>query len=93
MTITKNERRNELLKMVWKDPAERSMDKLADAATKWATLGVPHQVLWEQAGATPDDVVRWQTIAAQESMQKTLFAPPTTPTPPPGEPAPEPAPA
>lgn len=66
------------MEAVWEDPRIRSEAQVADAAVKWATLGVPEEVLWTWAGASPEEVARWRTINAQQALTAAVLAP--TPT-------------
>jgi hypothetical protein len=52
--------------VVWADFETRSEAQLVDALVKMAGLGVPTEVLWERWGASPQEVRRWQQLAAEE---------------------------
>lgn len=72
--------------VIWRDPETRSMAQVADALTKLATIGVPKEVLWRKAGATPQEVAAWRDMET--------VTPPPAPAPPQlPAPAPETAPA
>jgi len=66
------------LELVWDDPSMPSAAVQADAAVKWATLGVPNEVLWEKGGATPEEIARWKTISARQALTAAVLAPPVT---------------
>ena len=66
------------LEMVWQNPAMPSDAQVADAATKWSTLGVPNEVLWEKGGASPEEIARWKNIAAREALTAQVFSDTTT---------------
>jgi len=72
--------------VVWRDWETRSQGQLVDALVKLATIGVPREVLWERAGASPQEIDRWRDMAAREAA-----AAPPAPAPAPAPPAPAPA--
>lgn len=61
---------------IWADPESRTEAEHVDALLKMGSLGVPNEVLWEKWGATPQEIARWKTIAAEDELTK--------PVPPPG---------
>lgn len=73
--------------VIWRDFETRSEGERVDALTKMATLGVPRPVLWQRWGASPQEITRWQAMAADEALMAAVAA-----TPVPGEPAPIPVP-
>jgi hypothetical protein len=52
--------------VLWRDFETRSIGQLTDSLVKMATLGVPRRVLWERYGASPQEVERWEQLAAAE---------------------------
>ena len=56
----------------WADPESRTEAEHVDALVKMGSLGVPQEILWERWGATPTEIARWKTIAAEDA----LMAPP-----------------
>jgi hypothetical protein len=72
---------------IWKDPESRSEGELVDALTKMATLGVPHEALWERWGATPQQIARWKSMQLEAAFTQALTVQQTLPLPP-GTPAP-----
>lgn len=54
---------------LWRDPESRSEGELVDGLTKLATIGVPRRALWERLGASPQQIARWETLVATESLQ------------------------
>lgn len=66
---------------IWHDPETRTYSELSDALLKQQAINVPDQVLWEKAGYTPAEIVRFEAFRAQQA----LLAPP--PIPPGVEPA------
>lgn len=53
---------------MWADFETRSEAEHVDALVKLSTIGVPREVLWERAGASPQEVKRWRTMAVQEAL-------------------------
>lgn len=53
--------------VIWRDPESVSEAERVDALVKMATLGVPHPVLWERWGASPQEVQRWLEAAARDA--------------------------
>lgn len=60
---------------IWADFETRSEGERVDALVKMSTLGVPRQVLWAKWGASPQEVARWETMAAAEAFTAALNAP------------------
>jgi hypothetical protein len=52
---------------IWRDFETRSEGELVDALVKMRTLGVPRKVLWERWGASPQEIARWEQLAAAEA--------------------------
>lgn len=55
--------------VIWRDPESRTEGERVDALVKMATLGVPREALWEKWGATPQEIARWQDMAAAEEAR------------------------
>lgn len=55
--------------IIWRDPESRSEAELVDGLVKLSTIGVPRRALWERLGATPQQIDRWESMAAVESLQ------------------------
>ena len=85
------------LEVVWRDPESKNIGELVDALVKLGSLGVPNEALWQQYGATPQEVARWRAQAARAALAGPAATPRTSPpaVPAPQSPAadPEPAPA
>jgi hypothetical protein len=60
--------------IIWRDFETRSVGQLADSLVKMATLGVPRRVLWEKYGASPQEVERWEQLAAAEQAANAATA-------------------
>jgi hypothetical protein len=60
----------------WRDTESRSLAQTADALGKLAQmLGVPPRALWEKVpGVTQDDLLRWETLAAEDDSLGNLTA-------------------
>ncbi len=67
------------LEVVWRDPESKNVGELVDALVKLGTLGVPNEVLWQQYGATPQEVARWRAGAARAQLAAASAAPSTPP--------------
>lgn len=53
---------------VWADFETRSEAEHVDALVKLGSIGVPNEVLWEKAGASPQEVQRWVILAGSEAL-------------------------
>jgi hypothetical protein len=60
---------------IWADPESRTEAEHVDALLKMSSLGVPNEVLWEKWGATPQEIARWKTIAAEDQLANAPAAP------------------
>jgi Phage portal protein, SPP1 Gp6-like len=65
--------------VLWADFETRSEAEHVDALVKLASIGVPRTVLWERAGASPQEVKRWQAEAVTENLLAGAPLPLTTP--------------
>jgi SPP1 Gp6-like portal protein len=54
---------------IWRDPQFRSLGELVDALQKEKALGIPDEVLWEKAGASPKEIRRWKAMR-QDAAQR-----------------------
>lgn len=50
------------METIWHNPEYRTEGELVDALVKMATLGVPHEALWERWGATQQEIARWKSM-------------------------------
>jgi hypothetical protein len=57
---------DEAMETIWRNPEFRTEGELVDALTKMATLGVPHEVLWERWGASQVEIARWRDMLAEQ---------------------------
>ena len=65
---------------IWRDPEYRSQAQRVDALMKLATLGVPAQQLWEDAGYSPQQVSRFESMRAADALLgSALGLPPVEP--------------
>jgi hypothetical protein len=69
--------------VIWRDFETRSEGERVDALTKMASLGVPRPVLWQRWGASPQEITRWQAMAADEALMAAVAATPVAGEPPP----------
>jgi hypothetical protein len=60
---------------MWRDPESRTEAEHVDALIKMASLGVPHEILWEKWGATPVEIGRWNRIIAAKNAAAEPAAP------------------
>jgi hypothetical protein len=76
----------------WVDAEKRNPAQVADAATKWAALGVPEPALWEYGGFSPQQISEWTTEqAASDLLAAASTAPAPVPVPASAPPPPPPA--
>jgi hypothetical protein len=68
---------------IWRNPESRSIAEIADAAMKYASIGIPRPAIWEFVGATPQQIERW--IAEGAPTEGPPVAARETITPSPGE--------
>lgn len=60
---------------IWRDPESRSFGELVDGLVKLATIGVPHEILWERAGFSPQEIDRMRALAEADSLLAQTAAP------------------
>jgi hypothetical protein len=65
---------DEAMETIWRNPEFRTEGELVDALTKMATLGVPHEALWERWGASQTEIERWKTLRAAQNLLDPLGA-------------------
>jgi hypothetical protein len=51
---------DEGLETIWRNPEFRTEGELTDSLVKMASIGVPHEALWERWGASPQEIERWK---------------------------------
>lgn len=66
---------------IWGDPESRTEGEHVDALLKLSALGVPQQQLWEDAGYSPQQIARFRTMAAEDSLRVLLTQPRNTASP------------
>jgi hypothetical protein len=64
--------------VLWADPETRSIAQLADALTKFQSIGVPQEILWQRLGATPAEIDKWKTMQAANPTPARPAIPPGT---------------
>jgi hypothetical protein len=62
------------METIWRNPEFRTEGEMVDALVKMASLGVPHEALWERWGATPQEIARWRDINEQAAADPLLAA-------------------
>jgi hypothetical protein len=60
---------DEQIETIWRNPEFRTEGELVDALVKMATIGVPHEALWERWGATPLEIGRWKKMAEEAATR------------------------
>jgi hypothetical protein len=65
--------------VIWADFETRSEGERVDALVKMGGLGVPRQVLWQKWGASPQEIARWEAMAAEEAFTAAMVAPAPAP--------------
>lgn len=60
---------DETIETIWRNPEFRTEGELVDALVKMATIGVPHEALWERWGATPLEIGRWKQMAEEAATR------------------------
>lgn len=55
---------------LWQNPEFRTMGELVDALVKLKQIGVPDRALWEEYGATPQQMARWEELKDQEPEEE-----------------------
>lgn len=61
--------------VIWRNPEFRTEGELVDALVKMKTLGVPDEALQERWGASPQEIVRWRGMRAQQALIDSLSEP------------------
>ena len=64
---------------IWADPEYRSESELADALVKRASIGVPRQQLWEDAGYSQVQIARFRAMEAADRFSQILNGTPLMP--------------
>lgn len=54
---------------LWQNPEFRTMGELVDALVKLKQIGVPDKALWEEYGATPQQMARWEQLRIEERKE------------------------
>jgi hypothetical protein len=58
---------DETIETIWRNPEFRTEGELVDALVKMATIGVPHEALWERWGASQVEIKRWKQMAVDQA--------------------------
>lgn len=67
MAMGDKERAQEIqVETIWRDPESRSFGELVDGLVKLSTIGVPHEILWERAGFSPQEIDRMRSMQAAD---------------------------
>lgn len=65
--------------VIWRNPEFRTEGELVDALVKMKTLGVPDEALQERWGASPQEIARWRSMRAADSLNAMLAQPAAMP--------------
>jgi hypothetical protein len=65
---------DEAMETIWKNPEFRTEGELVDALVKMASLGVPHEALWERWGASQVEIERWKAMQAEQTALDPIAA-------------------
>jgi Trp operon repressor len=82
--LKKDARGKQLADVVWADPEQRIRAARIDAAVKMSVVGVPQRAIWEEIGATPSQITRWENMRVEMGLAKN--GPEFAPIPPPPAP-------
>jgi hypothetical protein len=82
--LKKDPRGKQLADTVWADPEQRIRAARIDAAVKMTTIGVPQDMIWEEIGMSPSQIVRAHNM--REAMGLAKNGPEFAPIPPPPAP-------
>jgi hypothetical protein len=63
---------DDAMETIWANPEFRTEGELTDALVKMASLGVPHEALWERWGASQVEIVRWKQMAEEQAARDPL---------------------
>jgi hypothetical protein len=58
---------DDAMETIWANPEFRTEGELTDALVKMASLGVPHEALWERWGASQVEIARWKQMAEEQA--------------------------
>jgi hypothetical protein len=59
----------------WRDPESRTEAEHVDALVKLASIGVPHEQLWEDAGYSPQQIERFAEMIARQPVDPIKASP------------------
>lgn len=57
------------MEVIWRNPEFRTEGELVDALMKMASLGVPHEALWERWGASQTEIAQWSAQRDQAAAR------------------------
>lgn len=69
LTAAGDDRDLSRIETIWRNPEFRTEGELVDALVKMATLGVPHEALWQRWGATQTEIAQWQRLREQAAAR------------------------
>jgi hypothetical protein len=57
------------MEVIWADPRVRSDSQVGDFAVKMQAVGVPREAIWEELGATPQMIERWNELSMAQTFR------------------------
>lgn len=63
----------EAMEVIWADPRVRSDAAVGDMAVKMQAVGVPQEAIWEELGATPQQVARWSEMQMAQAFKQLVM--------------------
>jgi hypothetical protein len=55
---------------IWRNPEFRTEGELVAALIQMATIGVPHEALWERWGASQEEIRRWKAMQTDAAARQ-----------------------
>ena len=66
--------------IIWKDPESRTEATHTDAMSKWKALNIPDEIIWEELGLSPRQIVRIRELIAATPLPPEPLPPDAAPT-------------
>jgi hypothetical protein len=65
---------DEAMETIWRNPEFRTEGELTDSLVKMATIGVPHEALWQRWGASQQEIERWKAQRTEQVQMDPIGA-------------------
>jgi hypothetical protein len=62
------------METIWRDPENVSESQHVDALTKLYTIGLPAEAVWEEWGASPQQIERFRRMRAEDSLNRMMLS-------------------